>query len=1268
MLHGIGALRRVGQRSVRWVRTGAVVLSTAVLLSASACDQGAKSPQEGFSELRTSARTSQDPELVTDWLVAEMLRPGGKHDMAKAARSRLDAVQAKGAAAEVARGVYDLHHGHVDDAEEHFFRVLLDARTSADPRAPLLAWYAAGRVLDLMSEDPDFGKRHQKDIELLLKKPGNIGFRAYAVVVDMWGREAQSAAERNVDERLAEKLGCVRNVRLAGPFGENPNSDILRSFAAEKPGPWPERFAEEKGEGPGVPRRLKTDTVGCDVEADEPTFGGVFYAETYLDIDEPTELLLTASGSTDIWVNDALVHRRDVREWGVWPRFAARLHFPAGRHRVLWKMGEPATALRVVLPDGRPFGAAGGTDASPGYTLVPPRVGSDPNLVMDYIRPTGVRDPGDDLTRFVAAHLADQEGQPDVASVLFEPFVEEPEKATGIALMSAAGFVEGDPIFDEGQTRELTHELLVRAKEADKSLWYPRLGDALWVGGQKGPVHAVDPIAQLVEEFPKVPVVHYTLARLYEKLGWGPELERTVRRLVEQFPDNPEVLALGIELYEGEGNHQKADQLLKRLLQLNPDTEVLLTRALARKDYEAALAELRRLGARRPSREDISLRIADVMVRAGNDEKVWQQLRKAIEKEPRDVHARLALADAKLARSEDPKSDPLAEALVEAVQAGGDPTLIEQAIDLIEGMTALEPFRLDALRIIRKYEESGQEMAGTAVRVLDYGAVMVRSDGSSRFLEHEVVRLQSEEGIKQFTEMDASGDLLHLRVIKKDGRILEPEAVAGKPTVTMPHLEIGDYVEQERILSQWGDGKGDRYLGPAWFFREQNVAYARSEFVVVSPAHKKLQVETANGVPEPEIGRMGSYEIRRYRVNQSPAAPAEPSSPPASEFMPRVAVGWGLDFQDRLENLSRSLIPLTPKDPRIVRVAKNIVKGAPKEDVERARRLYHWVLDNVQEGEESDGRRVVISRSGNRWQAFTTLARALDIPLRWAVAESSLSSPIEGPISSAQRPLLPVLVVGRGERQKWLTIDDRFAPFGTVPGPLRGQDAYLLGSLQPKKTTVPEAGATDGIRYEGTAKLRPDGSADLRLRIIFLGKYAASLRNGLSQIPENQLPNIIESRLLGQELQGARLVSHDVEHAQDLDEPLIIDIEAEVPQFATRSGNELLVDPPFMPRLSQLTPLARRATPLLITDTTAQGLDLKIDLPEGMSAQVDRASASTEWSQFEVQDKASQKELHLVRDVRSEAGRISTEDYQRFQAYTVRADAALSRPIRIRQQ
>lgn len=1245
-------------RLLRSLAFGSALLLGALTLSS--CSSEAKSPEESWSELRKQAQKSDEHDLVAEWLLAEMLRPGGSPEKARKARAHLDEIEASGVQASLARGMDDLAHGKSRAAVEEFFAALLAAREWDDSRASLYAWFAATRVEQLSGLSRDFGKRHRKQIQALLERPGNIGFRAYASVVELWADDAFTEAVRDVDNKLASKLGCVENLSLAGPFGTDATTDILRSFPAERAGVWPEIFPAEEGQTT-TPRRLETDRIGCDVVTDESTHSGIFYGQTFLELDAPRDLILTASGATHLWVNDKLVLHRDVRTWGIWPKFGVHIQLPAGRHRVLWKVGDPSTALRVVELDGRPAKMKGSTDDQAGYSLVAPDLGPDPNDLMRYIRAHGVRDPGSDLTRFVAAYLAHQEGQADVAAVMFEPFVKDTETATGLALSTAAGYVADDPIYDQTQTRDLMHELELRAAERDPGLWYPKFQNIVWDAHQKGATTVIGDLEQLAKDFPEVSAIYFTLAQLYEGLDWGPEYSRTVEELVQRFPNDEAAVKKAIDYYEAEGNTKRVDALLDHLRKLDPDSELFVARALNQKDYEAALAELKRLEARRPSRKDIAGRIEALLIQSGDKRRTMEQLKKAVERAPEDVHARLAHADAKLANGE---KNPLPSALVEAVQAGADPTVIESAIDLMEGTTALEPYRIDGRQVIAAYEKADKHLPGTAARVLDYGAVWIRSDGSSRFLEHEIVRIQSEEAIKRFTETHANGLILQLRVIKKDGTIKEPEAVAGKPTVTMPHLEIGDYVETERIISSWGDGVGEVYSGPGWFFREQNVAYSRSEFVVIAPADKKLILETHNGVPEPTVEKSGSVVVYRYRVDDSPAAPVEPNSPPETEFLPRVAIGWGLDFERRINSVSRDMASLTPTDPRILRVAKKIVAGKKSQQA-RIRALYHWVLDSVQDGDETDGRRVVVSRNGNRWRGFQTLCQALGVPVRWALAESRLSSPLDGPIASAERPLYPLLVVGEKGNRSWLTIDDKYAPFGTTPSHLRGEKAYILGGKEPIVTRVPTDGAKDAILYEGKGKLSKNGSAKLNLRIIFVGAFAASLRNGLSQIPENQLSNIIESRLLGQHLQGARLRSFKVIDEDELDKPLIISVETEIPQFATPSSVGLLLSPPFMPRLTGLTPLAQRATPLLIEQETSQSLDLELSLPEGMTAKVAPGTDKVEFSSYDVSDKADPGKVHLVRNISTKAGRVAVDEYAAFQKYTNQADAVLNRAIRL---
>src|SRR5690606_6853298 len=181
----------------------------AAAFSLNACKSNASSPESSWSELRKRGSKSDKDDQVAEWLVAELLRPGGTPEQAIKARARLDAIKADGVLADLARGLDSLAHGQSKRATEEFFSALVEAQTWDDPRASLYAWFAATRVEQLSSLVQDFERRHRSEITNLLENPGHIGFRAYASVVELWANDAFKEANKDVDTKLAKRLGCL---------------------------------------------------------------------------------------------------------------------------------------------------------------------------------------------------------------------------------------------------------------------------------------------------------------------------------------------------------------------------------------------------------------------------------------------------------------------------------------------------------------------------------------------------------------------------------------------------------------------------------------------------------------------------------------------------------------------------------------------------------------------------------------------------------------------------------------------------------------------------------------------------------------------------------------------------------------------------------------------------------------------------------------------------------------------------------------------------
>ena len=69
-----------------------------------------------------------------------------------------------------------------------------------------------------------------------------------------------------------------------------------------------------------------------------------------------------------------------------------------------------------------------------------------------------------------------------------------------------------------------------------------------------------------------------------------------------------------------------------------------------------------------------------------------------------------------------------------------------------------------------------------------------------------------------------------------------------------PGIQVGDFIETEVIINMRSDGRGGRtFEGPRWLFREEKVPYWRSEFVVVSPRSRQLDIEVGGPVPAPVV-------------------------------------------------------------------------------------------------------------------------------------------------------------------------------------------------------------------------------------------------------------------------------------------------------------------------------------------------------------------------------------------------------------------------------
>jgi hypothetical protein len=335
---------------------------------------------------------------------------------------------------------------------------------------------------------------------------------------------------------------------------------------------------------------------------------------------------------------------------------------------------------------------------------------------------------------------------------------------------------------------------------------------------------------------------------------------------------------------------------------------------------------------------------------------------------------------------------------------------------------------------------------------------------------------------------------------------------------------------------------------------------------------------------------------------------------------------------------------------------------------ERAKRLYRWVTSNVEEGQEDDGRRVVIGKQGNLWRGFIMLCRSLGIRVDYVAAQNRLNLPPEGPFSALNRYTNPLLRVQTEKGPIWLAMAGKFAPFGYIPAETRGMPAQVLVDGKWHPVTVPNEGKADRVAVEGRVKLAADGSAEVELAQSFHGTYAMALRNVVTEFNEQQLRDAVESQLLGRHLRGAQLLSYRVEGIDDPETPIVIHSKSSVRTFAQPVGGSLLIQPPFMTRVSGYAALPARQTPLLLVQPVDQSVSLEITLPPGASLTSPVGPTRVEDGERKVivEDQAKGNKLVVKRAVMLPAGRIQPDQYPKFVDFARRADDALLSGMRVK--
>lgn len=1184
-----------------------------------------------------------DPHIWGELAIAEHLGDGGDPQAARESLAHAKKLGNKSVRLLYVEAEEYVLEGHPERSFAAFSGLLRRAATDPDPLSPLLAEAALSALADMNDAVPDYRSRMQALLAELAPQADKLGLAAaHQLRMQLLGYALQTGDLKQA-ELVAKQAGCVQKAEVAGPFGPRELLGFDVTFPPETPGPLAKSYDLGPGRGDTPTRTLDTRRclLGAGRGSHDPRPGAsILRSELEVTRAGNYVLRLESPNSVAVWLDGHELTRIDLRAQ---PAFGVRflpVELGAGKHELKLKLSSrhPNPVVSVAL------------------------VAGSKEDIVDVALP----EPSDAFSRYLAAKVALARGN-GVAAREFLRASEQKKPSAHWLVLSAAASVS-DPLRPAELRRDAARELLRRAGQQNGFAWYPSVGLANLEAAEGRTKEAIDALREAQTRWPDVVVIRTSLIEQLRERGYSEEADLRVQELERHLPNACAVAGIALSSARARGRIDQVAALSERVVACDATSTARFSVLKAQRKYDEAAKELARLSSLadpldESQRIESELEKAQVLgdvarVRALREErsKLWAD-------RPGPVVDR---ADVLVAGEQQRAAvDYLGAAVARFPNELYDARRVHEALG---GSSVFADFRKSGADVIAAFEKSGQTYQEPQVLVLDYTVVRLFEDGSSVELTHNIMRVQSQEAVDENGEFTVpeGARLLTLHTVKADGTRLEPDAIAGKSSLSLPNLAPGDYVEFEMVRGESPSvGFPGGYLGNRFYFKSFEVPFDHTELVVVLPASMDPVLDPRGPAPETKRETKDGLKVLRWAAHQSRPLKPEPLSVASREFLPSINLGVKVTWEAYVESLRDLLSDKDVVDPAAKQALANILgEDQRAQPSVKAAKIYRWVTDQIEPTDEVFGLApaMLAARTGHRERVLKYLLGLADIP-----SDLVLVRGIEADHSEARLPDLEtygylLLRVQTEKGPVWLHAAARHAPFGYLPPQVRNEIGLALNP-QAERVTTPAGSPTQDLRsVEVDVQLSKEGGAVLHARETLHGQGAVGWRNDLDEIPAAELEARFEESYASSVVPGARLKKLTVEGRDEPEQPLVIDYELEVDSLGQRTDHELRI-PPLLPSqlAAQFARTGERTASELLAASDAKDVKVRFVLPAGAKVLSAPKNALIEHpirASFTSSSRVEGQTVELTRSVRLPAARISPAEYAKFAAFCRAVDLA----------
>ena len=383
------------------------------------------------------------------------------------------------------------------------------------------------------------------------------------------------------------------------------------------------------------------------------------------------------------------------------------------------------------------------------------------------------------------------------------------------------------------------------------------------------------------------------------------------------------------------------------------------------------------------------------------------------------------------------------------------------------------------------------------------------ADGSALLLRHWIFEARSKDSLDALGEV-RRGDgeaLVRLRVVKPDGRILEPEHHAEVEDISLTGLGPGDLVEWLSVAED--DAARDGTFWESVSLQGTTPFVMRRHLITwptVLETSRTIAPIAENGAAPGVLTLAGNRITLTFVAHDVPALKNEPHSVAAVDDEPQVGVIVDAD-PDFYRGIRAAQWRTHSIDPWL-QVAATAIAGHGDRAL-RLARLFRFVTTRIVEAPSpADPTSTLATGRGRRLPLLWTLLRANGIPVRPLAVHTNLEPSLKVPSESGYS-IIVLAIELEGRRSIAASFDDGLL-LDRLPPSLRG--AQTLDLENGVTTTLPdEAIDPSGVEIQLDLSLGDDASLTGIVAVRLPAAFADALRPTVLAATPSQLANFIET-------------------------------------------------------------------------------------------------------------------------------------------------------------